>query len=160
MAPIMNYQTGLESIGSVAANFARTEAGEKTRLLYESPESAYVLQMHGQAAHDDYLAWEKTSGEQRTLDDKKRRERRRRQLERCRRIRKTFQNTGLFVNPRWSWGNNNWMDDQDQQQTPHKEDGLSVHYHLEKLSNSAPSASLVQARRRSEHFLALALEVN
>ncbi|KAI4141568.1 MAG: hypothetical protein LQ341_003492 [Variospora aurantia] len=90
MAPIMNYLTGLESIGSVAANFARTEAGEKTWLLYESPESAYVLQMHGQAAHDDYLAWKKTSSEQRTLDDKKRRERRRRQLERCRHIRKLF----------------------------------------------------------------------
>ncbi|KAL8960818.1 MAG: hypothetical protein Q9193_002536 [Seirophora villosa] len=92
MAPIMNYQTGLESIGSVAANFARTEAEEKcakyTRFLHESPESEYLLHTHGQAALDYYLALEKASNEQRSLDDEERRERKRRQLERCRRIRK------------------------------------------------------------------------
>lgn len=92
MAPIMNYQTGLESIGSVAANFARTEAEEKcakyTRFLHGSPKSEYLLHTHGQAALDYYLAWEKASNEQKSLDDEKRRERKRRQLERCRRIRK------------------------------------------------------------------------
>ncbi|KAL9051088.1 MAG: hypothetical protein Q9206_004839 [Seirophora lacunosa] len=91
MAPIMNYQTGLESIGSVAANFARTEAEEKcakyTRFLHESPKSEYLLHIHGQATLDYYLALEKASNEQRSLDDEERRERKRRQLERCRRIR-------------------------------------------------------------------------
>ncbi|KAI4121958.1 MAG: hypothetical protein LQ338_006071 [Usnochroma carphineum] len=77
MAPTLPFQTGLECIGSVAANFGRTEAEEEhaeyIRLISESRESEHLLRDCGKAVHDNYLALLKAETEKAQLDDKKRR---------------------------------------------------------------------------------------
>lgn len=102
MAPTLPFQTGLECIGSVAANFGRTEAEEEhaeyIRLISESRESEHLLRDCGKAVHDNYLALLKAETEKAQLDDKKRRNRKRRHQERCRRIQKAFKDTLRSLN--------------------------------------------------------------
>ncbi|KAI4247739.1 MAG: hypothetical protein L6R40_001325 [Gallowayella cf. fulva] len=61
MAPLMPGSSGLESIGSVAASFARQaqEEGDVDfdRYKAESPRSTLIMNMFGQADHDDYVAF-------------------------------------------------------------------------------------------------------
>ncbi|KAL8762138.1 MAG: hypothetical protein Q9184_001823, partial [Pyrenodesmia sp. 2 TL-2023] len=85
MAPLLGFQPGLEPIGSVSANFARTEEDERhdeyLRFAYRSRSSDYALQMYGQKVHDELLASSRAENEKAQLEEVKRQER-------CRRIRK------------------------------------------------------------------------
>ncbi len=85
MAPILPQHTGLEPIGSVAANFARTDEDERrdeyVRFAYRSRHGDYALQTYGLAVHDKLLARSMAESEEAVLSEKRRRER-------CRRLRK------------------------------------------------------------------------
>lgn len=85
MAPLLGFQPGLEPIGSVSANFARTEEDERRDeyllFAYKSRHSDYALQTYGQPAHDELLASLRAENEKAQLEEEKRQER-------CSRIRK------------------------------------------------------------------------
>ncbi|KAL8714864.1 MAG: hypothetical protein Q9220_001377 [cf. Caloplaca sp. 1 TL-2023] len=78
MAPNMPFQPGLESIGSVAANWARIDAEEENaeyqRYRDESPESEHVLELYGKAVHDEYLAIARHDAERAQLEKRQRQE--------------------------------------------------------------------------------------
>lgn len=67
MRPLMPGNAGLESIGSVAANFARQNAEEDvvaefSRFKNESARSSLsdsILSMYGQVAYDEHVGWER-----------------------------------------------------------------------------------------------------
>ncbi|KAI4260445.1 MAG: hypothetical protein LQ352_000307 [Teloschistes flavicans] len=88
MAPTLPDKSSLESIGSVAANFARTdeeeEQAEYVRFAYGSTKSEFLLQVFGQAVHDDFIAVLKAENERAVAEMGKRDERRAIRLARCR----------------------------------------------------------------------------
>ncbi|KAL9597990.1 MAG: hypothetical protein Q9179_004081 [Wetmoreana sp. 5 TL-2023] len=94
MAPIVPGHSGLESIRSVAANFARTDEddnyAEYVRIAYGSSKSEHLLQLYGQAVHDKYIVQIKAEHENAQAKKWKRQtrreSRRRRRRERCRRL--------------------------------------------------------------------------
>ncbi|KAL8717373.1 MAG: hypothetical protein Q9225_005377 [Loekoesia sp. 1 TL-2023] len=94
MSPTVPYQSSLESIGSVAANFARTKEDEQQaeylRFAYESPESEHLLRTYGQAVHDDYLAQMRVNHDRAQAEEAKRLEKKAkrhcRRRERCLRV--------------------------------------------------------------------------
>ncbi|CAL8575395.1 hypothetical protein XPA_001323 [Xanthoria parietina] len=100
MRPLMPGNAGLESIGSVAANFARQNAEEDdvaefTRFKNESARSSLsdsILSMYGQVAYDEHVAWERRTAERAQREDEERRAFRARLLRRprkyCRLLRK------------------------------------------------------------------------
>lgn len=85
MAPTLPQHAGLEPIGSVAANFARTDEDERrdeyVRFAYRSQNSEYALQTYGLAVHDKLLARWMAEREEAKLEEERRRER-------CRSLRK------------------------------------------------------------------------
>ena len=100
MAPIMPGHSGLESIGSVASNFARLDAEEAypdyARLKKESARSylsEYLLSTHGQVTYEENIAWLKAEAERAQREKEKRRELR----ARLRRRWKMFYTRVLFL---------------------------------------------------------------
>lgn len=98
MAPTLPDKSSLESIGSVAANFSRTDEEEEQadyiRFAYGSAKSEFLLQVFGQAVHDNFIASVKAEKEKEIAEKRKRDERRAirqaRYLERCHRFRAGF----------------------------------------------------------------------
>lgn len=96
MRPLMPGNAGLESIGSVTANFARQNAEEEfTRFKNESARSSLsdsILSMYGQVAYDEHVAWERETAVRAQREDEERRAFRARLLRRprkyCRLLRK------------------------------------------------------------------------
>lgn len=97
----MPGNAGLESIGSVAANFARQNAEgdalEFIRFKNESPRSSLsesILSMYGQVAYDENVDWERATAERAQREDEQRRAFRARLLRRprkcCRLLRKSW----------------------------------------------------------------------
>lgn len=95
MAPLMPGSSGLESIGSVAASFARQaqEEGDVDfdRYKAESPRSTLIMNMFGQADHDDYVAFVRVETIKAQREKAERQEFRAKQLRRyregCRQVR-------------------------------------------------------------------------
>ena len=92
MAPLMPGNAGLESIGSVAANFARQDAEEAStdlrRWMDESPRSSVndsIVSEYGPANYAEFAAWERIHAERGQREDEARREFRVRLLRRPRR---------------------------------------------------------------------------
>ncbi|KAL9036983.1 MAG: hypothetical protein Q9180_003985 [Flavoplaca navasiana] len=80
MAPLMPGNAGLESIGSVAANFARQDAEEAStdfrRWMDESPRSSVndsIVSEYGPANYAEFAAWERVHAERGQREDEARR---------------------------------------------------------------------------------------
>ncbi|CAO1597993.1 hypothetical protein XANCAGTX0491_001771 [Xanthoria calcicola] len=81
MRPLMPGNAGLESIGSVTANFARQNAEEDvvaefSRFKNESARSSLsdsILSMYGQVAYDEHVAWGRETAERAQREDEERR---------------------------------------------------------------------------------------
>ncbi|KAL9586677.1 MAG: hypothetical protein Q9212_000746 [Teloschistes hypoglaucus] len=80
MAPTLPDKSSLESIGSVAANFSRRDEEEEQadyiRFAYGSAKSEFLLQVFGQAVHDDFIASVKAEKEIEMAGKRQRDERR------------------------------------------------------------------------------------
>ncbi|KAL8940256.1 MAG: hypothetical protein Q9216_002910 [Gyalolechia sp. 2 TL-2023] len=89
MSPTIPYQPSLSSIGSVAANFARTteqeDQAEYIRFTYQCPESENLLQTFGKPDYDLWLLQERAQRERARVEDEKRRERKERRKARGKR---------------------------------------------------------------------------
>ncbi|KAI4103455.1 MAG: hypothetical protein L6R37_003810 [Teloschistes peruensis] len=76
MAPTLPGKSSLESIGSVAANFSRTdeeeEQADNIRFAYGCAESEFLLQVFEQAVHDDFIASVKAEKEKAAAEKRKR----------------------------------------------------------------------------------------
>ncbi|KAL8969359.1 MAG: hypothetical protein Q9183_002032 [Haloplaca sp. 2 TL-2023] len=76
MAPWLSPECGLESVGSVAANFAQTgeaaEHEEYVRMRYSTVESEQLLKMFGQPAHDNFIATTKAADEKEQAKEQRR----------------------------------------------------------------------------------------
>ncbi|KAL9602164.1 MAG: hypothetical protein Q9219_002028 [cf. Caloplaca sp. 3 TL-2023] len=100
MSPTIPYQSSLDSIGSVAANFARTreeeERAEYTRFAYDSPETNHLLHMYGQPAYDEYVGRMKAEHDRMRVEDEERKQRRKavwgKRGKQCRRVGKGVRN--------------------------------------------------------------------
>ncbi|KAL8781182.1 MAG: hypothetical protein Q9194_000498 [Teloschistes cf. exilis] len=94
MAPTLSGRSSLESMGSVAANFSRTDEEEEQadyiRFAYGCAESEFLLQVFGQAVHDDFIASVKAEKEKAAAEKRKRDDRQARCREHYHRFRAGF----------------------------------------------------------------------